>query len=189
MSKTIDSCGYICCPSSGAKNSAIGLQERGFRYRSDLTGACSLAGHVRTFDAWAAVVVRRSARQRSAAIVMPGLAAGDSRPRRCADLPRRAGYRPMAGGLSVNVGRSTERVLSGLASDGGGVGAEFRPTRLVGRVEPRWCMFARLGSAFPDSVSQVITMGSPFRYRYQEICAGLYRINQLLGLQCATQRR
>ena len=33
----------------------------------------------------------------------------------------------------------------------------------------------------PESVSQVITMGSPFRYRYREPVRGVDKINQLLG--------
>ena len=59
-------------------------------------------------------------------IVMPGLAAGDFRLHRCADTCAGSATTPMAGGSGVNVGPTRTRWS---ASDGGGVGVEFRPTR------------------------------------------------------------
>ena len=114
-------------------------------------------------------------------IVMPGLAAGDFSTAPLRGYLRGLGYNADGWGLGVNVG-PTRKVLSSLrpmvedlAQSSG------QPVALVG-----WSLggvFARLvARQVPDSVSQVIAMGSPFRYRYREPARGFDVINQLLGL-------
>lgn len=112
-------------------------------------------------------------------IVMPGLAAGDLTTAPLRGFLRGLGYDAIGWGMGVNVG-PTRKVLSGLRPMVEDMAQRSgQPVALVG-----WSLgglFSRLvARQVPDSVSQVITMGSPFRYRYREPARGFDVINQLL---------
>lgn len=114
-------------------------------------------------------------------IVLPGLASGDLSTAPLRGFLRGLGYDVSGWGLGVNVG-PTRKVLRGLqplvdelASTKG------RPVVLIG-----WSLggvFARIvARAIPSAVSQVITMGSPYHYRYRAPVRGVDFVNQLLRL-------
>lgn len=114
-------------------------------------------------------------------IVLPGFAAGDFSTAPLRGYLRGLGYAAEGWRLGLNVG-PTRKVLTSLrpmveqlAERSG------QPVALVG-----WSLggiFARMvARQVPDSVSQVITMGSPFRYHYREPARSVDMINQLLGL-------
>lgn len=113
-------------------------------------------------------------------IVMPGFAAGDFSTAPLRGYLRGLGYQADGWGLGLNVG-PTRRVLNGLRPMVEDLAQRTgQPVALVG-----WSLggiFSRLvARQVPESVSQVITMGSPFRYRYHEPVRGVDKINQLLG--------
>lgn len=114
-------------------------------------------------------------------IVMPGFAAGDLSTAPLRGYLRGLGYEASGWGLGVNIG-PTRRVLSSLRRMVEDLAQRSgRPVALVG-----WSLggiFARMvARQVPDTVSQVITMGSPFRYHYREPARGVDMINRLLGL-------
>lgn len=116
----------------------------------------------------------------SSVIVMPGFGAGDLSTAPLRGYLKGLGYDAYGWGMGVNVG-PTRKVLRGLqplidelaASKG-------RPVALVG-----WSLggvFARMvARQVPQSVSQVITLGSPFHYRYHTPARALDVVNNLIG--------
>ena len=141
--------------------------------RSLGTFGCLLAG-----QPWLSIAPRGDGQP---VIVMPGLAAGDITTAPLRGYLRGLGYDAAGWGMGVNVG-PTRKVLTGLTPMVEELAQRSgQPVALVG-----WSLggiFSRLvARQIPDSVSQVITLGSPFRYRYREPARGFDVVNQVLRI-------
>ncbi len=94
-------------------------------------------------------------------LVLPGFTADDTSTRPLRWFLRKLGYRTHGWRLGLNLG-PTDKVIDGLVARFTAVAGEDRPVSLVG-----WSLggiYAReLAYLYPESVRQVVTLGSPFR--------------------------
>lgn len=113
-------------------------------------------------------------------VVLPGFAAGDISTAPLRGYLRGLGYDARGWQFGVNVG-PTRKVLQGLRPRVEALAEEKgQPVTLIG-----WSLggaFARIvAREIPDCVTRVITLGSPFHYRYHYPSRGFDTLNQLIG--------
>lgn len=145
-------------------------------YLTELVRTAGTFGCLAAAQPWLASAPRGDGQ---AVVVLPGFASGDLSTAPLRGFLKGLGYEAFGWKMGVNVG-PTRRVLRGLqplveqvaAAQGG-------PVALVG-----WSLggiFARMvARTIPASVSQVITLGSPFHYPYQSAARSFDVVNQLL---------